>query len=47
MIILSYVAYAHDEYQENLYVIALEYLVVFSVFLFELIKKKPVEIERS
>ena len=47
VIVLSYLAYANEGYTENLYLVALEYLIVFSVFLFELLKKKPIEIKRS
>ena len=43
IIIISYLAYANDTNTENLWIIALEYIIVFSVFLFELIKRKPIE----
>jgi hypothetical protein len=39
-IILSYIAYANIDYTENLRVIALEYLIVFFVFVWEVILKK-------
>ena len=45
-IILSYLAYVQidkADKSENLYIIALEYLIVFSVFLYELIKRKSIE----
>ncbi|WP_055442618.1 hypothetical protein [Lacinutrix himadriensis] len=45
-IILSYLAYIQidkADKSENLYIIALEYLIVFSVFLYELIKRKSIE----
>jgi alpha-1,6-mannosyltransferase len=40
MIILSYLAYANSENSENLWIIALEYVVVYSVFIWEVFKKK-------
>lgn len=40
VIILSYLAYANSENTENLWIIALEYTVVFAVFFWELFKKK-------
>lgn len=40
MIILSYLAYANSENSENLWIIALEYLVVYSVFIWEVLMKK-------
>ncbi|RXJ49867.1 mannosyltransferase [Gelidibacter gilvus] len=40
MIILSYLAYANSENTENLWIIALEYLVVYSVFIWEVFIKK-------
>ncbi|MCB4799141.1 mannosyltransferase [Neotamlana laminarinivorans] len=46
VIILSYLAYLNlnsMDKSENLWVIALEYIIVFSVFLFEIFKKKPIE----
>ncbi|MFC4723314.1 mannosyltransferase [Geojedonia litorea] len=39
-IILSYLAYANDENKENLWIIGLEYLIVFSVFIWEVVIKK-------
>ena len=45
MIILSYLAYANVDNKENLWVIAIEYTVVFSIFIWEVfVKKKSVEI---
>ena len=41
MVILSYSAYQTDAYQENLWLICLEYTVVYSVLFYELWKKKP------
>ena len=42
VIVLSYLAYTNTDNSENLWVIALEYLIVFSVFIWEVfIKKKP------
>ena len=46
IIILSYFGYLQidkADKTENLYIIAVEYIIVFSVFLYELIKKKPIE----
>lgn len=40
VIILSYLAYANDENKENLWIIGLEYLIVFSVFIWEVVIKK-------
>lgn len=45
-IILSYLAYMQidkADKSENLYIIALEYVIVFTVFLYELIKRKSIE----
>ncbi|WP_299396545.1 polyprenol phosphomannose-dependent alpha 1,6 mannosyltransferase MptB [uncultured Gelidibacter sp.] len=44
MIILSYLAYANSDNTENLWIIALEYSVVFAVFFWELFKKKDRQI---
>jgi hypothetical protein len=46
IVILSYLAYLQidkADKSENLWIIAIEYIVVFSVFLFELLKRKPIE----
>ncbi|MFD2726971.1 mannosyltransferase [Hyunsoonleella rubra] len=46
VIILSYLAYLNlnkADKSENLWVIAIEYVVVYAVFLFELFKRNPVE----
>ncbi|WP_418508503.1 mannosyltransferase [Corallibacter sp.] len=40
MVILSYTAYIQADYQENIWAITLEYIIVFSVFLYELTKKR-------
>ncbi len=37
-IILSYTAYIHPQFSENLWMVALEYLVVFGIFMVEIIK---------
>ncbi|MBU2939138.1 mannosyltransferase [Lacinutrix sp. C3R15] len=45
-IILSYLAYIQidkADKSENLYIIALEYIIIFSVFLYELVKRKSIE----
>ena len=42
IIILSYFAYANIDYAENLWVIALEYLIVFLVFIWEVVYKKKI-----
>lgn len=40
--VLSYLAYSNNENSENLWIIALEYVIVFSVFIWEVfIKKRP------
>lgn len=43
MIIFSYLAYANADNTENLWIIAFEYIVVFTVFLLDLKKAKPVD----
>ncbi|MCX7550913.1 mannosyltransferase [Xanthomarina sp. F2636L] len=43
IIILSYLAYANPNNLENLWLIALEYIIVYSVFLYEIFKTKSVE----
>ncbi|RIA08655.1 hypothetical protein OE09_0475 [Flavobacteriaceae bacterium MAR_2010_72] len=40
VIILSYLAYANAENKENLWIIGLEYLIVFGVFIWEVVIKK-------
>jgi peptidoglycan/xylan/chitin deacetylase (PgdA/CDA1 family) len=40
VIILSYLAYANNNNQENLWIIALEYFIVYSMILYELFFKK-------
>ncbi len=40
MIVLSYFAYSHKDYSENLWVVGLEYLVVYSMFVWEVLIKK-------
>lgn len=40
MIVLSYLAYANNDNSENLWVIGLEYLAVYSVFIWEVFLKK-------
>lgn len=44
MIVLSYLAYASHSYTENLWIIGLEYVVVYSVFIWEVFLKKPIKI---
>ncbi len=43
MIIFSYLAYSNSENAENLWIIAFEYIVVFSVFLHDIFKPKLLE----
>lgn len=43
VIILSYLAYANSRNTENLWIIALEYTVVYAVFFWELFKKKTAQ----
>jgi hypothetical protein len=43
MIVFSYLAYANNDNTENLWIVAFEYLVVFTVFLRDLKKAKPIE----
>ncbi|MEO6346509.1 MAG: mannosyltransferase [Aquaticitalea sp.] len=40
MIVLSYFAYANEDYSENLWVVGLEYVVVYSVFIWEVFIRK-------
>lgn len=40
MIVLSYLAYANNSHSENLWIIGLEYIVVYSVFVWEVFFKK-------
>src|SRR5690606_41997174 len=41
MIVLSYSAYGPGGFQENLWLVGLEYLVVMGVFVWEVVWKKP------
>ncbi|MEZ4803597.1 MAG: glycosyltransferase 87 family protein [Gelidibacter sp.] len=41
MIVLSYYAYSQKDYSENLWIVGLEYLVVYGVFVWEAFFKKP------
>ena len=43
VIILSYLAYTNTNNSENLWFIGLEYIIVYSVFLYEIVKKKSIE----
>lgn len=43
IVILSYLTYTNSDNTENLWIIAFEYIVVFTVFLLDLLKKKPIE----
>lgn len=47
IIVLSYVAYANNDNTENLWIIAFEYVVVFTVLLRDLKKRKAIETELS
>ncbi|NRD21762.1 mannosyltransferase [Winogradskyella litoriviva] len=40
VVVLSYQAYAHDIFKENLWIVALEYIIVFAVFIWEVLIKK-------
>lgn len=42
VIILSYTAYIHPDFKENLWFVALEYSVVFGVFIFEVFKNTKI-----
>ena len=46
MIILSYFAYANASYSENLWIVGLEYVVVYAVFIWEVFFKKSVTPEK-
>ncbi|TBW29920.1 mannosyltransferase [Gramella sp. KN1008] len=46
VVVLSYFAYSNAEYQENMWFIALEYLVVFTYLLWELLGRKPLKFIR-
>ncbi|WP_370390690.1 mannosyltransferase [uncultured Winogradskyella sp.] len=39
-IVLSYLAYSNENFKENLWIVGMEYLIVFTVLLYELNKKK-------
>ena len=39
-VILSYVAYGNDAFSENLWLVTLEYFIIFSFFIWELFKSK-------
>jgi alpha-1,6-mannosyltransferase len=43
VIIFSYLTYANADNTENLWIIGLEYMVVYSTFFYELIKRRPIE----
>ncbi|WP_188462439.1 mannosyltransferase [Bizionia arctica] len=43
VIILSYLAYTNTSNSENLWIIGLEYIIVYSVLLYEILRKKPLE----
>jgi hypothetical protein len=45
VIILSYLAYANSNNQENLWIIGLEYVIVYSVFIWEVFIKKAPKLE--
>ncbi|MCR8666705.1 mannosyltransferase [Aestuariibaculum sp. M13] len=47
VIILSYLAYANTNNVENLWIIALEYLIVYTVFIWEVILNKPLKLKKS
>ncbi|WP_025742405.1 glycosyltransferase 87 family protein [Aquimarina pacifica] len=42
-VILSYTAYIHPDFKENLWMVGLEYVLVFALFIWELFKKKPLD----
>ncbi len=41
MIVLSYFAYSSNDYSENLWIVGLEYVVVYGVFIWEVFVKNP------
>ncbi len=41
MVILSYSAYVNEAYQENLWLVGLEYLAVIGMFIYEVFWLKP------
>jgi len=45
VIVLSYLAYGNDENNENLWIIGLEYVVVYGVFIWEVFFKKQPELQ--
>ncbi|TYA53103.1 mannosyltransferase [Formosa maritima] len=47
VIILSYLAYTNSNNTENLWVIGLEYIIVYAVFLYDILSKKSVESKLS
>lgn len=42
-VFLSYVTYAHPDFKENLWVLGFEYLCVFAVLIYEIVRINPVE----
>ena len=44
VVMLSYYAYSNPEYQENLWLVTLEYITVFGFFFSDLNKKKQAQI---
>ena len=44
VVMLSYTAYSQDNYTENLWLVALEYLLVYSVFIYEVLLKKTIRL---
>lgn len=47
VIILSYLAYANSNNTENLWVIALEYVIVYSVFIWEIFLKRDIKTKKA
>ncbi|HMB99932.1 MAG TPA: hypothetical protein VKN14_02740, partial [Flavobacteriaceae bacterium] len=45
VVMLSYVAYTHTNYTENLWLVALEYILVYGVFIWEVLIQKPTQKE--
>ncbi len=43
-VVLSYVAYANSNYSENVWVISLEYLIVFFAFFYEVVLKRSIKL---
>ncbi|MEJ2113398.1 MAG: mannosyltransferase [Flavobacteriaceae bacterium] len=44
VVMLSYAAYSKSNYAENLWLVGLEYIVIYGVFIYEVLLKKPIKL---